>query len=127
MNRLTVVFLCLMLCLAGITGPTNAKVSAADTVVNRVIVMTIGSKILKLDDVDSEIDTNPQMKWGHTFSPIAPVIDALGGTIEWNAKTRRVTVVLGTEIIVLTIDNRYAVVNGKRVSIDINPDVARWF
>jgi hypothetical protein len=88
--------------------------------------MTIGSKILKLDDVDSEIDTNPQMKWGHTFSPIAPVIDALGGTIEWNAKTRRVTVVLGTEIIVLTIDNRYAVVNGKRVSIDINPDVAPY-
>lgn len=126
MNRLTVIFLCLMLCLAGTTVPTNAKVSAADTAVNKVIVRTIGSKIFKVDDVDGEIDAGPQIKWGHTFSPITPIINALGGTTQWDAKTRRVTIDLGTKTIVLTISSHYAVVNGKRVSIDSNPDLVPY-
>jgi hypothetical protein len=125
-NRLTVIFLCVMLCLTEITVPTDAKVSAAETVVNRVIAMTIGSKILKVDDVDGEIDADPQIKCSRTFSPIAPIINALGGTTQWNARTRRVTIVLGTKTIVLTIGNRYAVVNGKRVSIDSNPDLVPY-
>jgi len=125
-NRPTVVFLCLVLCLAGTMVPTDAKVFAADTVANRVIVMTIGSKIIKIDDVDGEIDAGPQIKWGRTFSPIAPIINALGGTIEWDARTRRVTFVLGIQTIVLTISSRYAVVNGKHVSIDSNPDLVPY-
>jgi len=123
MNRITVTLLCLMLCLAGAMVPTDAKVSAADTVANMVIAMTIGSKIIKIDDVDGEIDAGPQIKWGHTFSPIAPIINALGGTTQWDAKTRRVTIDLGTKTIVLTISSHYAVVNGKSVSIDSNPDL----
>ena len=126
MNRITVTLLCLMLCLAGTMVPTDAKVFAADTVANRVIVMTIGSKIIKIDDVDGEIDAGPQIKWGHTFSPIAPIINALGGTTQWDAKTRRVTIDLDTKIIVLTISSRYAVVNGKSVSIDSNPDLVPY-
>ena len=126
MNRITVTLLCLMLCLAGTMVPTDAKVSAADTVANMVIAMTIGSKIIKIDDVDGEIDAGPQIKWGRTFSPIAPIINALGGTIEWDAKTRRVTIDLDTKTIVLTISSRYAVVNGKSVSIDSNPDLVPY-
>ena len=126
MNRITVTLLCLMLCLAGTTVPTDTKVSAADTVANRVIAMTIGSKILKIDDVDDEIDAGPQIKWGRTFSPIAPIINTLGGTTQWNARTRKVTIDLDTKTIVLTIGSRYAVVNGKRVFIDSNPDLVPY-
>jgi len=125
-NGLTVIFLCLMLCLAGVTGPTDAKVSATDTVVNRVIAMTIGSNILKVDDVDIENDAAPQIKWGRTFFPVALIINALGGTTEWNAGARSVTTVLGRQTIAVTIGSRYAVVNGKRVSIDSNPDLVPY-
>jgi hypothetical protein len=125
-NRLTVIFLCLMLCLAGTMASTDVGVSAVDTVANSVIVMTIGSKILKVDDVDREIDAGPQIRWGRTFSPIAPIISALGGTIEWDAMTCRVTIILGAKTIVLTIGSRYAVVNGKSVSIDSNPDLVPY-
>src|SRR5664280_3497007 len=82
MNRITATLLCLVLCLGGTMVPTDAKVSAADTVANMVIAMTIGSKIIKVDDVDGEIDAGPQIKWGHTFSPIAPIINALGGATQ---------------------------------------------
>ena len=126
MNRIMATFLCLVLCLAGTTVPTDARVSAADTVANRVIAMTIGSKILEVDGVNSEIDASPQIKWGCTFSPIAPIINALGGTTEWDARTRKVTTVLGTKTIVLTIGSCYAVVNDKRVSINSNPDLVPY-
>jgi len=125
-NRLTVIFLCLMLCLAGTTAPTGVRVSTADTVANRVIVMTLGSKILKVDDADIELDAAPQIKWSRTFSPIAPIINALGGTTDWNAETSRVTTVLGRQTIAVTIGSRYAMVNGKRVSIDSNPDLVPY-
>jgi len=126
-NRPTVIFLCLMLCLAGATALTDARVSHADIATNKVIVMTIGSKILKVDDVDSsQIDAGPQIKCGRTFSPIAPIVNALGSTSQWNARTRRVTIILGTQTIVLTIGSRYAVVNGKHVSIDSNPDLVPY-
>ena len=126
MNRLTAIFLCLMLCLARNTVSTDAKVSAADTVANTVIVMTIGSRILKVNDVDSEIDAAPEIKWGRTFSPIAPIINALGCTIEWDARTNSVIIVLGTETIVVTIGSRCAVMNGKGVFIDSNPDLVPY-
>jgi len=88
-----------------------------------VIVIIIGSKIIKIDGKKGEIDAGPQIKWGRTFVPLAPIINALGGTIEWNATAHTVTIVLGTKTLVLTMGDAYAVGNGKRFGIDSNPDV----
>ncbi|HEX7608298.1 MAG TPA: copper amine oxidase N-terminal domain-containing protein, partial [Candidatus Cryosericum sp.] len=91
-----------------------------------VIIMIIGSNTIKIDGVEGKKDAGPQIKWGRTFVPLAPIIEALGGTIEWNAKTHTVTIVLGTQTLVLTMGNAYAVANGKRFRIDSNPDVAPY-
>ena len=85
-----------------------------------VIEMTIGSKIIKVDGVARTIDAAPQIKWDRTFVPIRFVIEALGGTIEWNNKTRTVTIVVDKKTIVLTIGKNYSWVNSKRVFIDAN-------
>jgi len=91
-----------------------------------VIVMTIGSKIIKIDGIEGEIDAGPEIKWNRTFAPIAPIINALGGTIEWNARTRTVTIVLGTKRIVLTIGKNYAWVDDNRVYLDANRDLVAY-
>jgi hypothetical protein len=91
-----------------------------------VVVMTIDSKILKIDDLEGAIDVAPQIKWDRTFLPISPIIQAIGGTITWNAQKRQVTIVYGKKTIVLTIGSRWALVNGKRVLIDSNPDVVPY-
>jgi len=88
-----------------------------------VIIMIIGSNTIKIDGVEGKKDASPQIKWGRTFVPLAPIINALGGTIEWNDKTHTVTIVLGTKTLVLTMGDAYAVGNGKRFRIDSNPDV----
>src|SRR5450759_2456054 len=86
-----------------------------------VIIMIIGSNRL-----EGKKDAGPQIKWGRTFVPLASIIEALGGRIDWNAKTHTVTIVLGTQTLVLHIGNAYAVANGKRFRIGSNPDVAPY-
>jgi len=93
-KRLTVICLCLMLCLAGTTIQIDAKVSTADTVANRVIIITIGSKILKVDDVDGEIDAGPQIKWGRTMLPVRFIAEQFGALVTWNSTLQRVTLTL---------------------------------
>lgn len=91
-----------------------------------VIVMTVGSRSFKANNVAGSIDAGPQIKWGRTFAPIQPVVKALKGTITWNAKTKVVTIKRGKITIVLTIGNRYATVNGKKVAIDTNAKVVPY-
>jgi hypothetical protein len=91
-----------------------------------IIIMIIGSNTIKINGLEGKKDTSPQIKWGRTFVPLAPIIEALGGTIKWDASTDTVTIVLGTQTLVLHIGNAYAVGNGKRFHIDSNPDVAPY-
>ena len=91
-----------------------------------IIIMIIGSNTIKINGVVGKKDTSPQIKWGRTFVPLAPIIEALGGTIEWNPSTHRVTIVLGTNTLVLTMGNAYAVGNGKRIPVDSNHGVAPY-
>jgi hypothetical protein len=91
-----------------------------------VIVMTIDVKLIKIDDVEGEIDVAPRIKWDRTFLPISPIIFAIGGTITWNAQKRMVTIVYGNKTIVLTIGSRWASVNGVRMAIDSNPDLVPY-
>src|SRR5450830_1657260 len=85
-----------------------------------------GSNTIKINGLKGKKDTSPQIKWGRTFVPLAPIIEALGGTIEWNPSTHRVTIVLGTNTLVLTMGNAYAMGNGKRIPIDSNHGVAPY-
>lgn len=91
-----------------------------------VIVMTIGSKVIKIDNIEGAIDAGPEIKWDRTFAPISPIINALGGTIDWNAKNRTVTIVLGKKTIVLMIGKNYAWINENRVYIDANRDLVPY-
>jgi len=91
-----------------------------------IIVMTIGSTTIKTNGVAGTIDAGPQIKWDRTFVPIRFIVEALGGTIAWNATTHTVTIVVGKKTIVLVIGQNYALVNGVRVPIDSNPAVVPY-
>lgn len=58
-----------------------------------------------------------------TLVPIRAVVEALGGTATWNASTKEATVHLGDVMIVLTIGNSNATVNGGPVRIDADQNV----
>jgi hypothetical protein len=70
------------------------------------------------------LDSPPIIKNNRTLLPIRAVVEALGGTVGWDAMERRVTVSLGTTTIELWIGKSIAKVNGVDTPIDsANPKV----
>jgi hypothetical protein len=103
--------------------------------IEKVLKMKIDSPYMFVDGVMEEIDpgrnTKPVIiaKWGRTVVPIRAIVEALGGTIEWDGKTRTITITLvekqippapptHTIYIVMKINDPVAYVNGEKRWID---------
>ncbi len=74
----------------------------------------------KKQEIDPGRGTKPVIipKWSRTVVPIRAIVEALGGTIEWDGKERKVTINFNGTTIELWIDNPKARVNGKEKWID---------
>ena len=89
-----------------------------------VIILQIGSNRISINGKISEMDTRPSIFEGRTLLPIRPVVEALGGTIEFEPHNKIITIKLKTITIIMQLNNPVATVNGKQVSIDSqNPKV----
>ena len=90
------------------------------------IVITLQPKrpIMTVNGVQKEIDpgrgTVPVIipKWGRTVVPIRAIVEALGGTIEWDGTERKVTINFNGASVELWINKPRATVNGKVEWID---------
>ena len=69
-------------------------------------------------EIDPGRGTVPVIKNGRTLVPIRAIVEALGGTIEWEDKTKTVIIELGSNSIRLQIGNANALVNGENKLID---------
>jgi len=63
-------------------------------------------------------EVEPQVIQGRTFVQYRPIAQAIGATINWEAKASRITVRSGNANIVITVGNQNAVVNGRQVKLD---------
>ncbi len=94
--------------------------------INTIIRLWPGNSYMTVNGVKKEIDpgrgTKPVIvpKWGRTVVPIRAIVEALGGTIEWNGTERKVTIKFNGNVIELWIDKPQARVNGKAKWIDEN-------
>ena len=68
-----------------------------------------------------KMDAAPFIKDGRTLLPIRALIEALGGSVQWNASTRTATVMLGSRTVALTIGSTTALVNGTPITLDVAP------
>jgi len=119
MNRKARVLLAVIMTLGLALGPAGSmRPAAAETT---VITLTIGNPNITVNGETRPIDasgTTPAIVAGRTLLPIRIVVEAIGGTIEWNAATRTVTIAAGPVTMGLTIGNRMATVNGIKTAID---------
>ncbi len=89
-----------------------------------VITLQPDNPMMTLNGVQKEIDpgrgTKPVIipKWGRTVVPIRAIVEALGGTIEWDGTERKVTINFNGTVIELWIDKPQARVNGEMKWID---------
>ena len=91
-----------------------------------VITLQPNNPMMTVNGIQQEIDpgrgTKPVIivKWSRTVVPIRAIVEALGGTIEWDGTERKVTINFNGTIIELWIDKPQARVNGEMKWIDPN-------
>ena len=86
------------------------------------IDLQIGNQYMNVNGVGRLIDNNgtmPVLSNGRTMLPIRAVIEALGGTIEWDANTFTTTVTIGNKNIKIKIGDKVAYVNGTAKNLDV--------
>ncbi len=111
--------------------PTNTNIIYAGTekgvfkyTSQFTIILHIGNKTFTVNGESRTLDSPPIIKNGRTLLPIRAVIEALNGSVSWDASTKKVTVSLGSTTIELWIGKSIAKVNGADVHIDsANPKV----
>jgi titin len=89
-----------------------------------IIRLYVGKTTYYVNDVKKELDAAPIIRESRTLLPIRAIIEALGGTIDWDAKEQKVTINFKGTTIELWIGKNTARVNGEYKLIDTtNPKV----
>ncbi|MBR1738346.1 MAG: copper amine oxidase N-terminal domain-containing protein [Firmicutes bacterium] len=83
--------------------------------------LKIGDKVIMVNDDTKTIDTAPVIIDSRTFVPVRAVVEALGGTVDWNGETKTAFLDNGEDHIELTIDSKTAVLNGEEKALDTAP------
>ncbi|MBA4365764.1 MAG: hypothetical protein C0398_07210 [Coprothermobacter sp.] len=116
--------------LTGTKNPTTIAMDADKTVtasfaveVKRVIELKIGSSTMLVDGSPVVLEAAPIILNSRTFLPIRAVVEAVGGTIAWEASERRVTIVRKAMTVELWIGRNVALLNGQLLQIDSDPRV----
>lgn len=110
---------------SGMTNPSpNTPPTSSNTEMiqgyekNKVMVMTINSKVMSLYGTNYVNDVSPIIKNSRTMLPIRIVAENLGAYVGWNNDLRKVTIEKTGMIIEIFIDSAYAKVNGRTVILD---------
>jgi photosystem II stability/assembly factor-like uncharacterized protein len=83
-----------------------------------VIILQVGKTSFIVNSTFHNLDSPPVIKNERTLLPIRAVIEALNGTVGWDATERKVTITLGSNTIELWIGKSTAKVNGINTPID---------
>ena len=110
--------------MSGTTGWTNPWYTYPTATIENttkkqtVLVLHIGKSTFTINGARRTLDSPLVIKNGRTLVPIRAIIEALGGTVGWDATTKKATVTLGKKIIALWIGKSAATVNGVSTLID---------
>ena len=103
---------------AGNQAEKNLRVTYKKPVQTIVIILQIGNKNFTVNGETRTLDSPPVIKNSRTLLPIRAVVEALGGTVGWDATEKKVTVTLSSTTIELWIGKNTAMVNGVNKPID---------
>ncbi|MCS7459963.1 stalk domain-containing protein [Paenibacillus doosanensis] len=90
---------------------------------NNSVKLTVNKTAVTVNNKNMTLEQAPVIVSGNTLIPIRFVTDALGGTVRWDDKERKVTVIRGDKLIDLWIDNPDLLVNGKRITAEVAPKI----
>jgi len=92
-----------------------------------IIELVIGQKLMKVNGVKQEIDpgreTAPLVVNGRTLIPIRAVMEAMGGTVSYDAKEQKITLKKGADTLEMWIGKTNIRLNGSVKTMDTAPVV----
>jgi len=101
-----------------ITSSHTIEATFEKEITQTVIILQIGKSNFTVNGISNTLDSPPVIKNSRTLLPIRAVIEALGGSVSWDATERKVTVSLSSTTIELWIGKSTAKVNGIDTPID---------
>lgn len=92
-----------------------------------IIELIIGQKLMKVNGVQKEIDpgreTAPQIVNGRTLIPIRAVIEAMGGTVDYDAREQKITLKKDNDTLEMWIGKADIKQNGSVKTMDTAPAI----
>ena len=85
------------------------------------VVLNINSYEYSVNDIGKRSDTTPVIKNNRTFIPARVLTESIGGTIEYDPATQKVTAVNGDTTVVMRIGDLNYTVNGETKQSDVAP------
>ncbi len=105
----------------GVSGVLTPSLRSVDAVSVKTIVLRVGDPVMQVDAVRTFIDATgavPVIIQGRTMLPVRAIVEALGGTVSWDAGRRAVGVTLGAKTLDWDHARSLATVNGASIAID---------
>ena len=101
---------------------TGTQIFAVGTAgVGDVVVMSIGSNEIVINDAKATIDAAPIVENNRTFVPFRALAEAFGATVAYDEATQAVTAELNGVTVVMTIGSAEYTVNGTAKTADVAP------
>ena len=101
---------------------TGTQIFAVGTAgVGDVVVMSIGSNEIVINDAKATIDAAPIVENNRTFVPFRALAEAFGATVAYDEATQAVTAELNGVTVVMTIGSAEYTVNGEAKTADVAP------
>lgn len=91
----------------------------------QIVRVLINKYIMTINDVVKPIDVPPYIKSSRTMVPIRAITEGLGAKVDWDPKTSKVTIKLGTRTVEIWIGKKEGKVNGKSVTLDVPPEIKK--
>jgi len=111
---------------AGAVNYNSSKTKALADEGETVITLKIGESEMTVNGDRRSIDNNgtvPVIINDRTLLPVRAVIEAMGGTADWNGETRTVALHMGAADIKLIIDDKTAYLNDEPQELDTAPTI----
>jgi len=93
--------------------------------IQNTIQMDVNNPYMIVNGATQEIDpgrgTTPQIINSRTLVPIRAIIESMGGTVEWEAASEKITLTVNGHIISMWLNKKELAVDGKSQIMDVVP------
>lgn len=124
MKKRFIFFLIFVLTLLSSTGCSAQNIQEDTEDIK--IILTINKPTMIVNDEERSIDnegTIPIIVNDRTLLPVRAVVEAIGGSVDWDEDSRTVTLTKNEETIKLTIDSEIALLNSEEKNLDTAPTI----